>query len=87
MSWKITDSIFGGRPVAALVYQRRKHLINVSLGRTALHPASLRAPLKARARQGYNVYRGSKPGMVCWAVSDLNAKELMDFARLLRNAT
>lgn len=77
----------GGRPVAALVYQRRKHLINVFTWPDAASPSDAGAPVKAPARQGYNVYHWTKSGMVYWAVSDLNSEEFKDFARLLRNAT
>jgi len=77
----------GGRPVAALVYQRRKHLINVFTWPDGASSSDAGAPVKAPARQGYNVYHWTKAGMVYWAVSDLNSEELKDFARLLRNAT
>lgn len=77
----------GRRPVAALVYQRRKHLINVFTWPDSASSSDAGAPVKAPARQGYNVYHWTKSGMVYWAVSDLNSEELKDFARLLRNAT
>ena len=77
----------GGRPVAALVYQRRKHLINIFTWPDSASSSDAGAPVKAPARQGYNVYHWTKSGMVYWAVSDLNSEELKDFARLLRNAT
>jgi anti-sigma factor RsiW len=76
----------GGRPVAALVYQRRKHFINVFTWPDGTSSSGSGAPLKGLARQGYHVYHWTKSGMVYWAVSDLNAEELMNFARLLRNA-
>ena len=77
----------GGRPVAALVYQRRKHLINVFTWPDEVSSGDSGAPVKAPARQGYNVYHWTKSGMAYWAVSDLNSDELMDFARLLRHST
>lgn len=77
----------GGRPVAALVYQRRKHLINVFTWPDSVSSSDSGDPAEAPARQGYNVYHWTKSGMVYWAVSDLNAEELKDFAGLLRNAT
>lgn len=69
------------RPVAALVYSRQKHLINLFIwpaNRTdpALAPCALE-------RNGYHLIRWTNQGMHLWAVSDLNEKELMDFALLL----
>ena len=66
------------RPVAALVFQRHKHIINVFIwpdGGNATTPASI------SPRQGYNLIHWSQAGMTCWAVSDLNEKELLEFAR------
>jgi mycothiol system anti-sigma-R factor len=74
----------GGRPVAALVYRRRKHFINWPRDASVGNAAS---PAEVPARQGYNVFHWTKSGMVYWAVSDLNAQELEAFAELLRNAT
>jgi anti-sigma factor RsiW len=73
----------GGRPVAALVYQRDKHLIDLFVW-----PATgeiMPAPETA-ARQGYNVVRWSGNGMAFSAVSDLEAGQLRDFAEDWRNA-
>lgn len=78
---------FGGRPVAALVYQRRKHLINVFTWPAGPSASDSGPPAKALTRQGYNVYHWTKSRMIYWAVSDLNAEELNNFARLLWNAT
>ena len=65
-----------GRPVAALVYGRDKHLIDVYV-----FPG---APIQVRqtAWRGYNVVAWSVGGMVFWAVSDLEAADLARFARL-----
>jgi anti-sigma factor (TIGR02949 family) len=71
----------GGRPVAALVYGRRQHLINVFLW-----PASRGAsagPGEA-ARQGYHLLHWATPEYTYWVVSDLGMAELREFARLLR---
>jgi anti-sigma factor RsiW len=68
----------GGRSVAALVFQRHKHLINLFIW-----PAKM-ADSKAtpvRPSQGYNLIHWSEAGMVFWAVSDLNQKELMEFVQ------
>ncbi len=72
-----------GRPVAALVYQRRKHMIDLFVWP---EPGSAdRAPAEDR-RNGYNVLRWNRDGMAFWAVSDLDPHELADFVRLWQAA-
>jgi anti-sigma factor RsiW len=68
----------GGRSVAALVFQRHKHIINLFVW-PAREADSTPAPIKPS--QGYNSIHWSKGGMAFWAVSDLNQKELMEFAQ------
>ena len=65
-----------GRNVAALVFQRNKHIINVFVW-----PAqeTNSEPARVKSRQGYNLIHWSEEGMIFWAVSDLNEKELMEF--------
>jgi anti-sigma factor RsiW len=70
----------GGRPVAALVYGRRQHLINVFLwptegGRTGGRPTT--------TRQGYHLLHWVTPAYSYWVASDLGLPELHDFAALL----
>jgi anti-sigma factor RsiW len=67
------------RPVAALVYQRRKHLINLFSW-----PSAEDSGQKSETRQGYNLFHWTQSGMSYWAVSDLNATELQQFARLVQ---
>ena len=69
------------RPVAALVYQRSQHLINLFVW------PSTNSGIKAEdelTRQGYNLIHWTKSGMTYWLVSELNLTELRDCARLLR---
>jgi anti-sigma factor RsiW len=68
------------RPVAALVYQRRKHFVNVFIW-----PASTASDTKptAQVRQGYNLVHWTAAGMTYWIVSDLNLAELQQFAQEL----
>jgi len=68
----------GGRSVAALVYQRQKHVINVFIwpAKEADSNPAVLAP-----RQGYHLIHWSDAGMVFWAVSDLNEKELLEFVQ------
>ena len=69
-----------GREVAALVYQRRKHFINVFVWPDASGSSSGRA---IESRQGYNVMHWSRGGFQFWAASDVSAPDLAEFARLL----
>lgn len=68
------------KAVAALVYQRRKHFINLFLWPTDESNRS-----GAATHQGYNVIYWSQADMSFWAVSDLNAGELREFAELVRS--
>src|SRR5262249_56061831 len=69
-----------GQPVAALVYRRRKHFINLFVwpedNRSSVVP-------KAVTHQGYNLLHWTQSGMSYWAVSDLNRSELEEFERLI----
>jgi anti-sigma factor RsiW len=65
-------------PVPTLVYHRRLHVISV----TAL-PARL-GTTPPRAIDGYNIVDWTDGNLVYYAVSDLAAPELQDFARAFR---
>lgn len=69
-----------GRPVAALVYGRRQHLINVFLW-PAAGPVGSGAPL---VRQGYHLLHWTTPEYTYWVASDLGLSELTDFTGLLQ---
>jgi anti-sigma factor RsiW len=71
----------GHRPAAALVYGRRKHIINVFIVPAPGEPD--RAETRAGS-QGYNAFSWTRGGMNYCAVSDLNPAELGEFTRLLR---
>jgi len=66
------------RPVAALIFQRHKHIINVFIWPAAEKDT---AATPVAPRQGYNLIHWTQAGMTCWAVSDLNKKELLEFAQ------
>jgi anti-sigma factor RsiW len=70
------------RPVAALVYQRRKHFINLFIW-----PSASDSGQKTVMRQGYNFFHWPQAGMTYWAVSDLNCIELQEFVHLVQNHT
>jgi anti-sigma factor RsiW len=69
------------RPVAAIVYQRRKHSINLFVWPSS--PDDDAVP-GAATRQGFHMLRWKSSGMTFWAVSDLNEVELQEFVRLIR---
>ena len=70
------------RTVAALVYQRQKHFINIFIW-----PSTHDAGAKIINQKGYHLVHWSGAGMTCWAVSDLNINELTDFTRLIQAET
>ena len=72
----------GERDVAALVYQRRKHFINVFVWPRS---SGYNSTQVIEARQGYNIVRWSSGGFQCWAVSDIGGPELAEFVQLLEN--
>jgi anti-sigma factor RsiW len=69
-----------GRPVAALVYMRHRHVINVFVWPVA---GTEERFTPTRSIQGFHVIQGAHAGMTYRIVSDLNAEELAGFARLL----
>ena len=66
----------GGRPVAALVYQRRQHRINVFVW-----PGEGKADPATKSSNGYQLVHWRGAGMEWWAVSDMNGTELAEFAK------
>lgn len=69
-----------GREVAALIYQRRKHFINVFVWP---NPTGSNSTQAIEPRQGYNIMRWSHVGFQFWTVSDVSAPDLAEFVRLL----
>ena len=70
------------RPVAALVYQRRKHFINLFIW-----PSTHDSGQNPEMRQGYNLLHWTRPGMTYWAVSDVSLSELQEFVKLFQEST
>jgi mycothiol system anti-sigma-R factor len=64
------------RPVAALVYKRREHFINLFVW-----PANASSDdgAKSMSRQGYQLLHWTAADMNYWAVSDVNAEDLHVF--------
>jgi anti-sigma factor RsiW len=69
------------RLVAAVVYRRRQHIINLFISPAAR--AADTAPA-SQVRRGYNIVHWTKSGMEYWAVSSLSAGELEKFAQVVR---
>jgi anti-sigma factor RsiW len=69
------------RPVAALVYKRRQHVINLFTWPTLQPDLSI----EAFDQQGYHAFHWTKSHLTYWAASDLNPNELRQFAEMLRN--
>lgn len=71
----------GGRTVAALVYQRRLHPISVFVWPTS---DTRERATDVEAVRGFNSRHWTANGMSFWAVTDANAADLEELARLLR---
>jgi anti-sigma factor RsiW len=65
------------RPIGAIVYRRRLHIINLFVAQTA--STETRAA-KTETFQGFNIRSWSEGGLNYWAVSDLAADELAEFS-------
>ena len=75
-----------GQPVAALVYGRRQHVINVFLWPAGRGRASGSTAGGAGefTRQGYHVLHWTTPEYTYWVASDLGLPELRDFVELVQ---
>jgi len=83
--------LIGGRldyvenhPVAALVYQHRKHFINLFIWPSTRTSSTAKEP---RTQQGYNTIHWNQGGMEYWSVSDMNQGDLGDFVQLVRGGS
>jgi anti-sigma factor RsiW len=71
-----------GRAVAALVYLRGKHPINLFIWPQARGEGATSEDV---SMQGYHLIAWTKNGMEYWAVSNLNEQELQEFVADVRN--
>jgi anti-sigma factor RsiW len=71
--------VVDGRAVAALVYARRQHVVNVFVW-----PAEAVGDTSAATDRGYASVRWTHAGMEYWAVSDVAPADVEALARLLR---
>ena len=72
------------RPVAALVYGRRKHFINLFVWPAASNES--KAP-KTITREGYQLLHWADPDFNYWAVSDVNVNDLQTFKQQFETRT
>ena len=72
--------VVDGRNVAALIYSRRSHVINVFVRPLGPNESATGRDVE---RRGYNVVSWAEGGMRFWAVSDLNMRELAQLRDLL----
>ena len=68
-----------GREVAALVYQRRLHVVNLFIWPLG---SGRNKAAESFTKDGYNVSHWDRDGFEFWAVSDVNAEDLRAFAGL-----
>ncbi len=73
---------FGERPMAALIYTRDRHVINLFVGPETGTVAAL--AVGRYSRQGYHACHWSRGDLGFWAVSDLNEGELGQFVELVK---
>jgi anti-sigma factor RsiW len=67
-----------GKAVAAIVYRRRAHIINLFVAQSM--GSALQTP-RLESVQGFNVRRWTNQGLNLLAVSDINSDELEEFGR------
>src|SRR4029077_12013589 len=72
-----------GEPVAAIVYQRRKHVINLFV---AQQLAEKNRRPNAKSIQSYNCRHWTQEGLDLWAVSDIVGDELDEFVQKIASA-
>jgi anti-sigma factor RsiW len=70
-----------GHTVAAIIYRRHGHVINLFTWPEQKENQALRS----ESHQGFNLIQWSENGMQYWVISDLNAAELQQFVGLYRS--
>ncbi|MBO0711040.1 MAG: anti-sigma factor [Acetobacteraceae bacterium] len=66
-----------GHKVASVVYRRSQHIISLLAWAS---PGAADEGFRTLSRRGFNVVTWRREGATYWAVSDVEAKELLDFA-------
>jgi len=69
------------QPVAALVYKRREHVINLFIWKPA---DAADSPVQRKTQQGFHLVHWTSGGLTYWAVSDLNREDLETLVSLVQ---
>ncbi|BCL80104.1 membrane protein [Ktedonobacteria bacterium brp13] len=72
------------QPVAALVYKRREHIINLFIWPSTQNIGGV---TETNTPQGYHLIHWTKAGLTYWAASDLSLNELQQFVQLIQAST
>jgi anti-sigma factor RsiW len=72
------------RPVAALVYRHRQHLINLFVWPYSKSDKS--SAMQAMSKRGYYLLHWVDAGMTYWAISDVDPADLKAFAEMYASA-
>jgi len=75
-----------GRPVAAIVYKRRAHVINLFVAQVGTQVLGPERGASIEQVQGFNIWRWTRSDLGFWATSDINAEELQEFGEKLAAA-
>ncbi|MFC5472672.1 anti-sigma factor family protein [Paraherbaspirillum soli] len=68
------------RPVAALAYRHRQHVLNLFIWPDKTKSST---PPTPSSRQGFQMVHWTQSGMHYWAISDMNRQDLLEFRRVL----
>ncbi|WP_315706183.1 MULTISPECIES: anti-sigma factor [unclassified Bradyrhizobium] len=71
------------RPIGAVIYRRRQHIINLFVAQTA---DTAQHAAKMDTIQGFNIRRWGERGLKFWAISDIGADELNEFGEKFETA-
>lgn len=71
------------RPIGAVIYRRRQHIINLFVAQTA---DATQHAAKMDTIQGYNIRSWGERGLKFWAISDIGADELNEFGEKFETA-
>jgi anti-sigma factor RsiW len=72
-----------GQAVAAIVYRRRIHVINLFVARAE---GALARNATTETLHGFHIRRWSEQGFNLWAASDINSDELQEFEQRFKDA-